>query len=277
VVGKPDQVDLLDPGDQVAHLAGVETGTRVDLGAPHPELVGLYVEVRRHEPDGIPLGHGTIDDANVADHAAVGVVVGVEDQGPQRRLGIAVRRGQALDDGLEQLVDALTRLRRHPQHLVRRPSHHRGKLGGDAIGVGGGEIDLVDHRDDLQILLDGHIGVGQRLGLHALRGVDHQQRPLARLEAARHLVGEVDVAGGVDEVQLVGVAGGVFVVDPDRVRLDGDAPLALDLHLVEHLVAHVALGDGSGSLQQAVGEGRLAVVDVGDDGEVAYARLIGHW
>jgi hypothetical protein len=32
---------------------------------------------------------------------------------------------------------------------------------------------------------------------------------------------------------------------------------------------HVAVGDGAGHLQQAVGQGALAVVDVGDDAEVA--------
>ena len=45
-----------------------------------------------------------------------------------------------------------------------------------------------------------------RLRLDALRGVDDQQRALARGQRARDLVGEVDVAGRVDQVQLVGLA-----------------------------------------------------------------------
>jgi hypothetical protein len=52
--------------------------------------------------------------------------------------------------------------------------------------------------------------------------------------------------------------------------LDGDAALALDVHPVEVLRAHVdAFVDDAGDLQHAVGERRLAVVDVRDDAEVA--------
>ena len=95
------------------------------------------------------------------------------------------------------------------QHLAPRPSpvlaeiritssaslaDQVGDLGGHAVRVGGRQVDLVDHRDDLEVVLDRQVGVGERLRLDALRGVDHQQRPLARGQAARDLVGEVDVA-----------------------------------------------------------------------------------
>ena len=59
------------------------------------------------------------------------------------------------------------------------------------------------------------------------------------------------------------------VVDADGLGLDGDAPLALQVHAVEHLLAHVPLGDGVGHLQDAVGQRGLPVVDVGDDAEIA--------
>jgi hypothetical protein len=52
-------------------------------------------------------------------------------------------------------------------------------------------------------------------------------------------------------------------------RLDGDAALALDVHRVEHLGLHLAVGQAAAALDQAVGQRALAVVDVGNDGEVA--------
>ena len=48
-----------------------------------------------------------------------------------------------------------------------------------------------------------------------------------------------------------------------------DAALALEVHRVEQLVVHLARGDGARDLQDAVGERRLAMIDVGDDAEVA--------
>ena len=102
------------------------------------------------------------------------------------------------------------------------------------------QIDLVDDRDDLEVVLDREVGVGERLRLDALRGVDQQQRALARGQRPRDLVAEVDVAGRVDQVEDVLLAVRRRVVQADRVRLDGDAALALEVHGVEHLRLHLA-------------------------------------
>ena len=98
------------------------------------------------------------------------------------------------------------------------------------------------------------------------RGVHQEHGPLAGGQRAAHLVAEVHVAGGVDQVEDVAV-----VVDPDVLGLDGDAPLPLDVHRIEVLLAHEPGIDRPGDLEDAVREGRLAVVDVADDGEVADA------
>jgi hypothetical protein len=55
------------------------------------------------------------------------------------------------------------------------------------------------------------------------------------------------------------------------VRLDGDAALALQIHVVEHLRFHLAPGDSAGEFEQAVGQGGFAVVDVRDDREISDA------
>ena len=52
-------------------------------------------------------------------------------------------------------------------------------------------------------------------------------------------------------------------------RLDGDAALALEVHRVEDLVDRLLGVHRAGERQEPVGQRRLAVVDVGDDGEVA--------
>ena len=61
----------------------------------------------------------------------------------------------------------------------------------------------------------------------------------------------------------------------DRVGFDGDAALAFEVHGVEELLLSLAFLNRPGGLQQTVGERGLAVVDVGDDAEVARV-LDGH-
>ena len=84
------------------------------------------------------------------------------------------------------------------------------------------------------------------------------------------------MAGRVDQVQLVGLPVAGLVEHAHRLRLDRDPALALEVHRVEQLGAHRARVDGVGQLEDAVGQRRLAVVDVGDDREVADVGLIGH-
>ena len=82
-------------------------------------------------------------------------------------------------------------------------------------------------------MIHGQIGVGQRLGLHTLGSVHHQQRALAGRQRAGHLVVEVHMARCIDEVQGVGLAVLRLVKDLHGTGLDGDAPLPLQIHVVQ--------------------------------------------
>jgi hypothetical protein len=73
------------------------------------------------------------------------------------------------------------------------------------------------------------------------------------------------VARGVDDVELH-----VPVLHGRVLGEDRDALLALEVHGVHDAVVDVrALPEGAGLPEHRVDERRLAVVDVGDDGDVA--------
>jgi hypothetical protein len=133
---------------------------------------------------------------------------------------------------------------------------------GVQVGVGRREVDLVEAGHDLEVVLQGQVAVGQGLGLDALGRVDQQDHAFAGREGPAHLVAEVDVARGVDQVEDV-----VLVGEANRLELDGDAPLALDVHGVQVLGAHVPRVHGTADFEDAVAERGLAVIDVGDHAE----------
>jgi len=58
-----------------------------------------------------------------------------------------------------------------------RPSTPRSRL--RSVRVGCGQVDLVQHGHDLEVVLQRLVAVGQGLGLDALRRVDQEDRPLA--------------------------------------------------------------------------------------------------
>ena len=138
-----------------------------------------------------------------------------------------------------------------------------------ALNVSAGQIDLVDDRNNFQPVVDGEIGIGQRLRFHSLGGVHDQQRAFTGSQRTRDFVGKVDVPRGVDQVELVGLAILRGVHHADGVRLDGDAALALQVHGVEHLGLHLARGQRPGQLQQAVRQRRFSVVNMCNDRKIA--------
>jgi hypothetical protein len=185
------------------------------------------------------------------------------------------RRGRdEPDDLVQQVLDALAGLRRDAEHLGGVAADDAGQFGGIAVRLGRGQVDLVQHRDDLEVGVQRQVQVGQRLRLDTLGGVDEQHGALAGGQAAGDLVAEVDVAGGVDQVEhVLGAVAGPG--KPDRLALDRDAPLALDVHPVQVLRPHLAALHHPGELQHPVSQRRLAVIDVGDDAEVPDHGLIG--
>ncbi len=142
-----------------------------------------------------------------------------------------------------------------------------------AFGLGRRQVDLVDDRHHLEALLECRVAVRDALRLNALCRVHDQQRALACGERTRHFVREVDVPWRVDEVELVVEPVHSPVVERDGLRLDRDATLALEVHRVQHLFLHLARLETPAGLYQAVGQRRLAVVDVRNDREIAYLLL----
>jgi hypothetical protein len=110
---------------------------------------------------------------------AIRVVHGVEEQGPQRGLRIAHGRGQLVHDRLEQLVDPRALLGGAQDRIVGIESQVGLDLLLRALDVGRDQVDLVDHRQDLEVELHRQVQVGHGLGLDALRRVDQQDRALA--------------------------------------------------------------------------------------------------
>ncbi len=225
----------------------------------------------RHDPDLVAGLDAAVDDANEGDDADVVVEPGVDDQRLQRRLGIALRRGDAFDEALDQLLDALARLAGDLECVLGRNADDFLDFLDDARRIRRRQVDLVDDRHDFETELGGRVAVRHALGFDTLRGIDHEQRTVAGSQRTRHFVGEVHVPGRIDEVQLVALAVTLRrVIKSDRLGLDRDAALAFELQGIEHLVLHLAGFQSSADLDEAVSQRGLAVIDVRDDREIAY-------
>ena len=227
-----------------------------------------------HHADAVARFHGAAHDPDRADRAAVVVVVAVKDQRAHRRVRVALGRRNTVHHGREHLFDADALLGGDQGTVFRVQADLILDFMAHDLGPRAGQIDLVDDRHDLQIMLQRHVDVGQRLRLDALAGVHHQYRALACGKRPGDLIGEVHVAGGIDEVEHVGDAVRRRIRQAHGLGFDGNAALPLQFHRIEHLLGHVAQGHYAGLFQKTVSQRRLAVVDVRDDAEVSDVLLV---
>src|SRR5207248_1946483 len=102
----------------------------------------VHVLLVRPESDLHARPDRAVHHADAGNGAAIAIVVRVEDQGAERRLGRAPGRWDAAHDGLEQLGHVRALLGRDAQDLLRLRPDQLVNLLGAAIGLGSRQVDL---------------------------------------------------------------------------------------------------------------------------------------
>jgi len=218
-------------------------------------------------------------DRNASEKIAV---VEIGDLNLERRGGIAGRSGNIRENGFEERLEicgAVAKLAMGDAGF--RVGVEDGKteliFGGveideeivdfveDFLGASVGAIDFVEDDDGRKVSLQRFLEDVARLRERAFAGVDEKKYAIDHAEGAFDFSAEVGMAGGIDDIDFVVVVkeGGVF-------REDGDAALAFEIVGVHDAFGDDLIGaEDAGLAEHGVDECGFAVVDVGDDGDVA--------
>ena len=130
-------------------------------------------------------------------------------------------------------------------------------------------IDLVDHDDRGQPALERLAEHEPRLRQRSFRRVDQEHDPVHHRERPLDLAAEIGVARRIADVDQQ-----VLVMDGRVLRENRDAALALEFVVVHGAFCHAFVGAERAALvQERIDQRGLAVVDVGDDGDVTAGRI----
>ena len=207
-------------------------------------------------------------------HAEGGVDVGV---GCRHRLDDALEDGAHVDGRLLRIVHRVALLGRgvddrEVELLIRslegneEVETHVENL----VEAGVRAVNLVDDHDGLEAQRQRLPEHEAGLGHGPLDGVNQQEDAVDHLEDALDFATEVGVSRCVDDVEGEDVAAVGLVVHRGALGQDGDAALTLLVVAVHGPLGHLLVGgDGARLTQQLVDQRRFAVVDVGDDCDVA--------
>ena len=179
------------------------------------------------------------------------VEVALGDVGGQA--GVAVqRRGE--DDRELQLLVGRAQLVEQVEGLVHDP-----------VGACARAVDLVDHDNRPEAHRERLLGDEPGLRHRAVDRIDQQQHRIDHGQHAFDLAAEICVARGVNDIDAIVLPGdrGVF-------RQNRDSTLALLVVGIHHPLGQLLVrGEFAGLAQELVDQRGLAMIDVGDDGDVS--------
>ncbi len=107
------------------------------------------------------------------------------------------------------------------------------------IRIRAGKINLINHREYIQIMIQGHIHIRQGLGLDPLGSIHYQHGSIAGSQRPGYLIVKIHMAWGVNQVKNILLAAFGRIHGAHRLSLDGNAPLPLNIHIVQYLILHL--------------------------------------
>ena len=145
------------------------------------------------------------------------------------------------------------------------------------VGISVRPVDLVEHQDRAKAELQRLAQHELRLRHHAFFGVDQQEATVHHAEDPLDLAAEVGVAWGVDDVDA-GLARLAVPQHGGGLGEDGDPAFALLIIGVHRPFDGGLVGaENAGLRQQLIDECGLAMIDVGDDGDISEGHEVRFW
>ena len=149
----------LNARDDIAYIAGTDLLARAHLEFQGAHLVGVVLATGSHELDHVAAPNHPVYHLEIGDNSSEGVEDRVEDEALQRRVGIALGGRDPIDHGVQHFRHAQARLSAGTKDGLAGTADEFNDLVFNLLRLGAWEVDFVDHRDDLEVIFDGHVEV----------------------------------------------------------------------------------------------------------------------
>ena len=269
-VANPRIADILQKCREVTDHPGLQLIAGDEL--PRTEIADLdhlRLRLRPHHPDLHALFQPSVPDPAEDNDASVGVVQGIEDQRLERCLPVTRRRGELLNDLLQDILHIQASFSRYPRAVgTVKPDDVLDFLRGP-LRVRTRQVDLVDHREDLQIVIKRKVDIAECLRFDSLRTVHYKNRSVAGGKRPGDLVVKIHMTWCIDQVEDVFLPVLRMVDRTDGLGLDRDTPLPLNVHIIQDLILHLTLRQDPRLFNDPVCERAFSVIDMRDDAEIA--------
>ena len=265
----PGIMNVLDGRGDIADIPCLQLLQRFIIRRSGADFHHLKSGPGVHHPDRHAGPYRPGNNSHKADRTPVIVIERIENQCLKRCIRISLRCRHGPDNLLKDFINADPCLGGNQRRLICRKPDDLLNLASHLVRSCAGEINLVDDRQNLQIMLQCHIDVGQCLCLNALCGIHHKQCALTGSQCTADLIGKVHMAGGVNQVQHILFPVSGLVEHPHSLAFNGNPALPLQFHGVKNLLHHFPFLIYPGLFQQTVCQRGFPVVNMCNNTKIA--------
>ena len=191
-------------------------------------------------------------------------------------MDIAPRRGNLLYNLLQHLLHMFPCLSGNLRGILGFNTDDILNFVDHPLWLCAGQVDLVEHRNHIQVMIQRQIYIGKGLGLDSLGRIYHQNGPVTGSKASGNLIVKIHVPRGVNQIKDILLTVFCFVNRADCLGFDGNAPLPLQFHVIQYLRLHLPVCQKTGHLNNPVRKGRLSMINVCYNTKIPDFTLIGN-
>ena len=136
------------------------------------------------------------------------------------------------------------------------------------------KIHLIDNRNNLKVVIQCKIGIGQRLRLNPLRCIHYKNGSVAGRKGTAHLIVKVYVPRCINQIKNIFLSVLRLIDDADSLRLNRDSAFPFDIHIVQNLRLHLPFRQCPGLLNNTVCQSGLSVINMRNNTKVPNSVLL---
>ena len=206
-------------------------------------------------------------------NTAVLVINGIKNQGFQRCVRVARRRRNICNNALQNILNIYAVFCGNFRRILRRNANDILNLLLCPCRVCTGQVNFVDYRKNLKVIIQRKVNIRKRLRLNALCCVHNQNRTFACRQAAGNLIVKINMTRCVNQVIFIFLPVLCMVNQTHCLRFDGNTAFTFQIHVVQYLLLHLAVGEQSRFLYKPVRQSRFAMINMCYNTKIPYIFL----
>ena len=190
--------NIFDRGSKVSDITGTQYSRLFQTERSHKSAFNhLKLGARCHHFNPVACFKCAVHHSDIYDNPFVAVVKAVKNECGQRGVFVSCRRGDIINNRFQNGLHVDIHFGGYLRCILCGYADYIFDFVYTSCGIGSRQVDFIDNRHKLQIVVNGNVCIGKSLCLYTLRGIDNEHGTLTGSKRAGNLIVEIHMSGRI--------------------------------------------------------------------------------